>query len=83
MHDSAGVDVIFVTSWKWSFLKSLCKRDLESVQEENCLLPCVHEYFASSGQEGLVFHKCSKIKVNVNIEQFSCPHGCDQFAHLG
>ena len=42
---------------KWSFLESWCKRDLESVQEENLLLPYVHKCSAPSGQAGVVLHK--------------------------
>ena len=30
---------------KWSLLGSMCKRDLESVQEEDFLLPCVQKMF--------------------------------------
>ena len=59
------------------------ERDLESVQEEHFLLLCVHKCSAPSGQEGLVFHKCFKISVNVNIQHFSCLHGCDHIVRLG
>ena len=48
-------------------LGSLFKRDLESVQEEDFLLPCVLKCVIAGWHEGLVLLKCSKIKVNDNI----------------
>ena len=29
-----------------------------------------------------MLHKASKIRVNVNIKQFSCLHSCDQIVRL-
>ena len=52
---------------EWSFSWSWCERNPQSIQEEYFLLPYVHKRSAPGGQEGLVLHECSKIKVNVSI----------------
>ena len=67
---------------KWSFLENLRNRDFQDIQEENFLLPCVQKWFTRGWQGSLEFHECPKIRVNVNMKQFSCLHSCNQIVRL-
>ena len=53
-----------------------------SAQEED-FVSCKKNDLHQVDKKAFVPHKGSDIRVNVNIKQFSCIHGCDQSVRVG